>query len=486
MQHNLLINGKLVAGEGEKVPVYNPATGEVILEIAEATAAQVDAAVEAADRAFDAWSQTTPKTRAECLLKLADAISAQAETLAQLESLNCGKPLHCVINDEMPAIADVFRFFAGAARCLPGMAAGEYLEGHTSMIRRDPVGVVASIAPWNYPLMMAAWKLAPALAAGNAMIFKPSEVTPLTALKLAEIYTEAGLPDGVFNVLPGVGAETGQYLTEHPGIAKVSFTGGVASGKKVMANSAASSLKEVTMELGGKSPLIIFDDADLDLAADIAMMANFFSSGQVCTNGTRVFVPAKFKAAYEQKITERVGRIRAGDLFDEATNFGPMVSFPHRDSVMRYIAKGKEEGARVLCGGDVLKGEGFDNGAWVAPTVFTDCTDEMTIVREEIFGPVMSILSYADEAEVIRRANATEYGLAAGVVTPNLNRAHRIIHQLEAGICWINSWGESPAEMPVGGYKHSGIGRENGVMTLQSYTQVKSIQVEMGKFQSIF
>lgn len=352
--------------------------------------------------------------------------------------------------------------------------------------RREPLGVVAGIGAWNYPIQIALWKSAPALAAGNAMIFKPSEVTPLTALKLAEIYSEAGLPDGVFNVLPGIGAETGQYLTEHPGIAKISFTGGVASGKKVMANSAASSLKEVTMELGGKSPLIIADDADLDLAADIAMMANFYSSGQVCTNGTRVFVPAKRKAEFEHKILERVGRIRPGDLFADDTNFGPLVSFPHRDNVLRYIESGKREGARLLCGGEALKGDGFDNGAWVAPTVFTDCNDEMTIVREEIFGPVMSILSYTDEAEVIRRANATEYGLAAGVVTPNLNRAHRLIHQLEAGICWINSWGESPAEMPVGGYKHSGIGRENGVMTLQSYTQVKSIQVEMGKFQSIF
>ncbi|HAK82597.1 MAG TPA: betaine-aldehyde dehydrogenase, partial [Shigella sp.] len=352
--------------------------------------------------------------------------------------------------------------------------------------RREPLGVVAGIGAWNYPIQIALWKSAPALAAGNAMIFKPSEVTPLTALKLAEIYSEAGLPDGVFNVLPGVGAETGQYLTEHPGIAKVSFTGGVASGKKVMANSAASSLKEVTMELGGKSPLIVFDDADLDLAADIAMMANFFSSGQVCTNGTRVFVPAKCKAAFEQKILARVERIRAGDVFDPQTNFGPLVSFPHRDNVLRYIAKGKEEGARVLCGGDVLKGDGFDNGAWVAPTVFTDCSDDMTIVREEIFGPVMSILTYESEDEVIRRANDTDYGLAAGIVTADLNRAHRVIHQLEAGICWINTWGESPAEMPVGGYKHSGIGRENGVMTLQSYTQVKSIQVEMAKFQSIF
>ena len=311
-----------------------------------------------------------------------------------------------------------------------------------------------------------------------------STVDIVTGADVLEYY--AGLIPSLEGSQPGVGAETGQYLTEHPGIAKVSFTGGVASGKKVMANSAASSLKEVTMELGGKSPLIVFDDADLDLAADIAMMANFFSSGQVCTNGTRVFIPAKCKAAFEQKILARVERIRAGDVFDPQTNFGPLVSFPHRDNVLRYIAKGKEEGARVLCGGDVLKGDGFDNGAWVAPTVFTDCRDEMTIVREEIFGPVMSLLTYESEDEVIRRANDTDYGLAAGIVTADLNRAHRVIHQLEAGICWINTWGESPAEMPVGGYKHSGIGRENGVMTLQSYTQVKSIQVEMAKFQSIF
>lgn len=266
MQHNLLINGKLVAGEGEKVPVYNPATGEVILEIAEATAAQVDAAVEAADRAFDAWSQTTPKTRAECLLKLADAISAQAETLAQLESLNCGKPLHCVINDEMPAIVDVFRFFAGAARCLPGMAAGEYLEGHTSMIRRDPVGVVASIAPWNYPLMMAAWKLAPALAAGNCVVIKPSEITPLTALKLAELAKDI-FPEGVINVLFGRGKTVGDPLTAHVKVRMVSLTGSIATGAHIIGHT-ASSIKRTHMELGGKAPVIVFDDADIDAVVD--------------------------------------------------------------------------------------------------------------------------------------------------------------------------------------------------------------------------
>ncbi|WP_016673161.1 betaine-aldehyde dehydrogenase, partial [Yersinia pestis] len=352
--------------------------------------------------------------------------------------------------------------------------------------RREPLGVVAGIGAWNYPLQIALWKSAPALAAGNAMIFKPSEVTSLTALKLAGIYTEAGLPAGVFNVLTGSGDQVGQMLTEHPGIAKVSFTGGIASGKKVMANAAGSTLKDVTMELGGKSPLIIFADADLDKAADIAMMANFYSSGQVCTNGTRVFVPQALQAAFEQKIVERVKRIHIGDPSDERTNFGPLVSFQHRDSVMRYIDSGKREGATLLIGGYSLTEGALAHGAYVAPTVFTHCRDDMQIVREEIFGPVMSILSYQSEEEVIRRANDTEYGLAAGVVTQDLNRAHRVIHQLQAGICWINTWGESAPEMPVGGYKHSGVGRENGISTLEHYTQIKSIQVELGSFNSVF
>ncbi|CAH5855925.1 NAD/NADP-dependent betaine aldehyde dehydrogenase [Enterobacter cloacae] len=485
-EQQLYINGGYTsATSGRTFETINPANGDVLATVQAAGREDVDRAVESAKRGQKIWAAMTAMERSRVLRRAVDILRERNDELAKLETLDTGKAYSETSTVDIVTGADVLEYYAGL---IPALEGSQIPLRETSFVytRREPLGVVAGIGAWNYPIQIALWKSAPALAAGNAMIFKPSEVTPLTALKLAEIYTEAGLPDGVFNVLPGVGAETGQYLTEHPGIAKVSFTGGVASGKKVMANAAASSLKEVTMELGGKSPLIIFDDADLDLAANIAMMANFFSSGQVCTNGTRVFVPAKFKAAFEQKITERVGRIRAGDLFDEATNFGPMVSFPHRDSVMRYIAKGKEEGARVLCGGDVLKGEGFDNGAWVAPTVFTDCTDEMTIVREEIFGPVMSILTYESIEEAIRRANDTDYGLAAGIVTADLNRAHGAIHQLEAGICWINTWGESAAEMPVGGYKHSGIGRENGVMTLQSYTQVKSIQVEMGKFQSIF
>ena len=318
------------------------------------------------------------------------------------------------------------------------------------------------------------------------MIFKPSEVTSLTALKLAEIYTEAGLPAGVFNVLTGSGREVGQWLTEHPGIEKVSFTGGTITGKKVMASASSSSLKEVTMELGGKSPLIVFEDADLDRAADIAVMANFYSSGQVCTNGTRVFVPRMLQARFESKVLERVKRIRLGDPLSDATNFGPLVSYAHMESVLSYIEKGRSEGARLLIGGARVSDGDYAKGAYVAPTVFTDCTDAMTIVREEIFGPVMSILIYDSEEEVIRRANDTDYGLAAGVVTRDLNRAHRVIHKLEAGICWINTWGESPAEMPVGGYKQSGVGRENGLVTLGHYTRIKSVQLEMGDYVSVF
>ena len=317
------------------------------------------------------------------------------------------------------------------------------------------------------------------------MVFKPSEVTPLTVMKLAEIFTEAGLPNGVFNVVQGDGS-VGAMLTEHPGIAKVSFTGEAGTGKKVMAAAASSSLKDVTMELGGKSPLLVFADADLDRAADAAMMANFYSSGQICTNGTRVFVERSVKDDFEAKLVERVKRIKAGDPMDPSVNFGPLVSFEHQEKVLSYIALGKEQGARLLVGGDNWDSGSFAEGAWAAPTVFTDCTDDMRIVREEIFGPVMSVLAFDDEAEVIRRANDTNYGLAAGVFSESLNRAHRVIHQLEAGICWINTWGESPSEMPVGGYKESGIGRENGIETLNHYTQTKSVQIEMGPFESVF
>lgn len=482
----LYIGGRYVAATGGTTfETLNPATGEVLATVQSASRADVDKAVAAAAAGQKVWAAMTAMQRSRILRKAVDILRERNDELALLETLDTGKALSETQAVDIVTGADVLEYYAGL---VPALEGEQIPLRETSFVytRREPLGVVAGIGAWNYPIQIALWKSAPALAAGNAMIFKPSEVTPLTALKLAEIYTEAGLPAGVFNVVNGVGPEVGVALTEHPGIEKISFTGGVATGKKVMASAAGSTLKEVTMELGGKSPLIVCDDADLERAADIAVMANFFSSGQVCTNGTRVFVPQALKADFEAKVVERVKRIKLGDPLAAETNFGPLVSTPHLEKVLGYIAQGQAEGARLLIGGErVTQGE-LAKGNFVAPTVFTDCRDDMAIAREEIFGPVMSILAYADEDEVVRRANDTEYGLAAGVITRDLARAHRMIHRLEAGICWINTWGESPAEMPVGGYKHSGVGRENGLTTLGHYTRIKSVQVELGDYASIF
>ena len=486
----LYIGGRLVDATGGKIfQTINPANGEVLADVQAASRADVDAAVESAQQGQKIWALKTPVERSRILLRAVQILRQRNDALAELETLDTGKPISETRYVDIVTGADVLEYYAGL---VPALEGSQIPLRETSFVytRREPLGVVAGIGAWNYPIQIALWKSAPALAAGNAMIFKPSEITPLSALKLAEIYTEAGLSDGVFNVLNGAGHEVGAWLTEHAGIEKISFTGGTVTGKKVMAAASSSTLKDVTMELGGKSPLIIFDDADLNHAADVAMMANFYSSGQVCTNGTRVFVHRSQIKQFEQKIVERVKRIRMGDPLDENTNFGPLVSHAHKDKVLNYIKIGALEGARILAGGDAVLSGALDanltKGNFVAPTVFTDCADNMTICREEIFGPVMCVLVYDDEDEVIRRANDTEYGLAAGVITQDLNRAHRVIHQLQAGICWINTWGESPAAMPVGGYKQSGVGRENGLMTLQNYTRVKSIQVELGTYTSVF
>jgi betaine-aldehyde dehydrogenase len=482
----LHIGGAYVdATGGEIFETINPATGEVLAEVQQASAADVDRAVEAATAGQKVWAAMTAMERSRVLRRAVAILRDRNDELSRLETMDTGKAFAETRIVDVVTGADVLEYYAGL---IPGLEGRTIPLRETSFVytRREPLGVVAGIGAWNYPIQIALWKSAPALAAGNAMVFKPSEVTPLTALKLAEIYAEAGLPDGCFNVVNGAGAAVGAMLTEHPGIAKVSFTGGTVTGKKVMASASASTLKEVTMELGGKSPLIVFDDADLDRAADIAATANFFSNGQVCTNGTRVFVPAALKDAFEAKILERVARIRVGDPLDETVNFGPLSSFAHMEKVLGYIARGKADGARLIAGGERLVDGALGRGAFVAPTVFTDCSDEMAIVRDEIFGPVMSILAYDTEEEVVARANATTYGLAAGVVTRDVARAHRVIHRLEAGICWINTWGESPAEMPVGGYKQSGVGRENGVETLERYTRTKSIQIELGEFPATF
>ena len=484
--HQLYIHGQYVnATSGKTFDSINPATGQILATVQQASQTDVDAAVKSAQQGQKIWAAMTAVERARILRRAVDILRERNDELAQLETLDTGKAYSETSTVDIVTGADVLEYYAGLATAILGEQV-PLRESSFFYTRREPLGVVAGIGAWNYPIQIALWKSAPALAAGNAMIFKPSEITPLTAYKLAEIYTEAGVPAGVFNVVQGLGHEVGQWITEHPDIAKISFTGGVETGKKVMASAAASSLKEVTMELGGKSPLIICEDANLNRAADIAVMANFFSSGQVCTNGTRVFIPRNLKTAFEQAVLERVKRIRVGDPMQAETNFGPLASFAHMEKVLSYIELGKQQGATLLIGGERAASAELAHGAYVMPTVFTDCHDDMRIVQDEIFGPVMSILTYDSLEEVIQRANNSLYGLAAGVVTQDITQAHRIIHQLEAGICWINTWGESPAEMPVGGYKQSGIGRENGMTTLAHYTRIKSVQVELGEYHSIF
>jgi betaine-aldehyde dehydrogenase len=481
----LYIGGAYVdATSGETFDTLDPATGETLASVQQASAADIASAVLTAQAGQREWAALTAMQRSRVLRRAVDLLRERNDELALLETRDTGKPIAETRAVDIVTGADVIEYYAGLATAIEGQQI-PLRPSSFVYTRREPLGVCAGIGAWNYPIQIACWKSAPALAAGNAMIFKPSEITPLSASKLAEIYTEAGVPAGVFNVVQGDG-RVGAMLAAHPDIEKISFTGGVETGKKVMSLAASSSLKEVTMELGGKSPLLVFDDADLERAADIAMSANFFSAGQVCTNGTRVFVQRSVLERFEALLLARVERIRVGAPTDANTNFGPLASAAQLQKVLGYIDNGVQEGARLLAGGRRLTEGHFGRGQYVAPTVFTGCHDNMRIVREEIFGPVMSILVFDDEDEAIARANRTAYGLAAGVVTENLSRAHRVIHRLEAGICWINTWGESPAEMPVGGYKQSGVGRENGITTLEHYTRIKSVQVELGPYQPVF
>ncbi|MFX1676627.1 betaine-aldehyde dehydrogenase [Paraburkholderia sp. A2WS-5] len=481
----LFIDGAFTdATSGETFETRDPATGETLATVQQASPADIDRAVQSARAGQRVWAAMTAMERSRILRRAVELLRARNNELAALETRDTGKPIAETSAVDIVTGADVIEYYAGLATAIEGQQIPLRTDSFV-YTRREPLGVTAGIGAWNYPIQIACWKSAPALAAGNAMIFKPSEVTPLSASKLAEIYLEAGVPPGVFNVVQG-DSRVGAMLSTHPDIEKISFTGGVETGKKVMAAAGGSSLKEVTMELGGKSPLIVFEDADIDRAADIAVTANFFSSGQVCTNGTRVFVHASVLPEFEKRVLERVARIRVGHPGDPATNFGPLASAGQLDKVLGFIESGKREGARLLAGGARLVEGEFARGQYVQPTVFSACRDDMKIVREEIFGPVMSILSFTEESEVIARANDTIYGLAAGVVTENLSRAHRVIHRLEAGICWINTWGESPAEMPVGGYKQSGVGRENGITTLEHYTRIKSVQVELGTYRPAF
>jgi len=468
---------------GETFDVINPATGQVIYQVELADEKIKNEAIASAQRGFATWSAMSAISRSRLLLKAVTLLRERNDELAEIEVLDTGKPWQEASVVDVLSGADSIEFFAGLA---PGIEGNQQsVEGDFYYTRREALGICAGIGAWNYPLQIACWKAAPALACGNVMIFKPSEETPLGALKLAEIFTEVGIPHGVFNVVQGAG-EVGAWLTHHPEIAKVSFTGEVGTGKKVMA-AAARSLKDVTMELGGKSPLIIFDDADIDNAVSAAMLGNFYTQGEVCTNGTRVFVQQTAYPAFIEKLVQRTREnIIVGDPMDPKTNFGALISSKHLKLVQEYISIGINEGATLLYGGNLLHPKNAPNGNFIEPTIFTDCTDQMRICREEIFGPVMSVLVFDDEAEVIKRANATEFGLAAGVFTQDISRAHRVIHQMQAGICWINSYGASPAQMPVGGYKQSGIGRENGLATLNHYTQLKAVYVGLQPLESPF
>jgi betaine-aldehyde dehydrogenase len=432
-------------GTGETFDVTNPATGQVIYQVEIADELIKSKAIESAKRGFSEWSAMSTTERSRILLKAVALLRERNDELAEIEVLDTGKPWQEASVVDVQSGADSIEFFASMA---PGIEGNQQQVGADFYYtRREALGICAGIGAWNYPLQIACWKAAPALACGNAMIFKPSEETPLGALKLAEIFSEAGLPDGVFNVLQGAG-DVGSWLSHHPDIAKVSFTGEVGTGKKVMAG-AATTLKDVTMELGGKSPLIIFDDADVDNAVSAAMLGNFYTQGEICTNGTRVFVQKEIYPTFIDKLVERTkNNIVVGDPMAPETNFGALISAKHQRLVLDYIDIGVKEGATLLQGGAALTPKNCASGYFVEPTIFTDCHDDMRICREEIFGPVMSVLVFDDEEEVIKRANATEFGLAAGVFTQDISRAHRVIHQMQAGICWINSYGLSPVEMP--------------------------------------
>jgi betaine-aldehyde dehydrogenase len=471
------IGGAYVATRSRKTfATINPATGETLAEVEIAGEAEVERAVAAAKAAQPAWAAMTGAERGRVMRRVADILRARNDELAMLETLDTGKPIQETSVVDVISGAECIEYFAGLAAGLSGehIDLGASAFGYT---RREPLGIVAGIGAWNYPLQIACWKAAPALACGNAMIFKPAELTPLTAAKLAEIMVEAGIPAGIFNVVNGF-AETGRLLTRHPDIAKVSLTGEVGTGKAVMAD-AASTLKHVTLELGGKSPLIVFEDADLDDAVSGALLANFYSAGEVCSNGTRVFVHKSVKKAFVDKLVDRVGRMTVGDPLDPKTQVGALISAEHMEKVLGYIAKGKGEGAKVLAGGKRLTKGALAKGFFVAPTIFDGCRDDMAVVREEIFGPVMTVLSFADEDEAVGRANATEYGLAAGVFTRDLQRGHRVIARLQAGTCWLNHYNVTPIELPFGGVKRSGLGRENGKAAIEHYTQLKSVYVAM-------